>query len=252
LRGGQDDLENYFEEERRVKGSIYGVLMKLGSIDVVIDVGCGDSTRGILSAVPDSFVMCVDVRPRRIESGSGERLDVVVADARSLPLRSGCCSAVSYVFTLHEIDPQTHRDVILEAKRVARYVVVAEPSPYGVELYEEFWHTYRDAAKSVGLFEEYKPREYWVSLLEEAGLQVLIERRIKWRTAVPKRVLEEIISSTVEEWKKMGVDRRYIERIRSILGSDKEFKWSDIYLIVGVKAEELLPLAACPRPAVNR
>jgi len=239
LRGGQDDLKSYFEEERRVKGSIYGVLRELGSIDVVVDVGCGDSTKGILSAVPDSFVICVDVRPRRIESGSGERLDVVVADARRLPLRSGCCSAASYVFTLHEIDPQVHRDVVFEARRVARYVVVAEPSPYGVELYEEFWHTYRDAARSVGFFEEYRPREYWVSLLEEAGLQVLIDRRIEWRTAVPKQILEEIISSTVEEWKKLGVDHRYIERIRSILRSDKAFKWSDIYLIVGVKAGEL-------------
>jgi len=251
LYGGRDDLESYFEEERRVKCSIYGVLRELSSIDVVVDVGCGDSTRGILSAVPGSFVVCVDVRPRRIESESGERLDAVVADARSLPLRSSCCSATSYVFTLHEIDPQTHRDVVLEARRVARYVVIAEPSPYGVELYEEFWHTYRDAARSVGLFEEYKPREYWVSLLEEAGFQVLIERRIEWRTAVPKQILEEIISSTAEEWKKLGVDPSYIERIRSILGSDKGFKWSDIYLIVGVKAEKPPSLTACPSSAVN-
>jgi len=236
--GGQDDLRSYFEEERRVKGLICGVLRELGSIDVVVDVGCGDSTRGILSAVPGSFVVCVDVKPRKIETRSGERLDVVVADAGSLPLRSSCCSAASYVFTLHEIDPQTHRDVILEARRVARYVVVAEPSPRGVELYEEFWHTYRDAAKSVGLFEEYRPRQYWISLLEETGLQVLIERRIEWRTAVPKQVLEEVISSAVEEWKKLGVDHRYIERIKRILQSDKEFKWSDIYLIVGVKAEK--------------
>jgi len=238
LRGGQDDLGNYFEEERRVKGSIYGVLRELGDIDVVIDVGCGDSTRGILSAVPGSFVICVDVKPRRIESGSGERLDVVVADARSLPLRSGCCSAASYVFTLHEVDPQTHRDAVLEARRVARYVVVAEPSPYGVELYEEFWRTYRDAARSVGLFEEYRPREYWVSLMEEVGLQVLIERRIEWRTAVPKQILEEMINSTVEEWKKLGVDRRYIERLKSVLQSGKEFRWSDIYVIVGARTEE--------------
>jgi len=229
-------LKDYFEEERRVKEEIYGVLMDLGSIRVVVDIGCGDSTRNILSALRNTFVICVDVKLKRIATEFMERYETIIADARYLPLRDNCCNIITLIFTLHEIDPQTHIDVILEARRVAKYVVIAEPSPHGVELYEKFWQTYRDAIRSIGLYEDYKPREYWIALLKEANLQILIDKIIKWRISTPKEVLKDIIKNIIEEWKNLGIEHKYIKSIKSILHADKEFKWSDILLFVGAKA----------------
>jgi len=34
-------LNNYFEEELRVKRQIYSVLTELGKVRVIVDVGCG-------------------------------------------------------------------------------------------------------------------------------------------------------------------------------------------------------------------
>jgi len=229
-------LENYLEEERRVKEEIYGVLMDLGSIRVVVDIGCGDSTRSILSTLQNTFVICVDVKPKTIATEFMERYEAIVADARYLPLRDNCCDIATLIFTLHEIDPQTHIDVVLEARRVAKYIVIAEPSPHGTELYEKFWQTYRDAVRSIGLFEDYKPREYWIALLKQADLQILIDKIIKWRISTPKEVLEDMIKNIIEEWGNLGIKHKYIESIKSILYTDKEFKWSDIFLFVGAKA----------------
>jgi len=229
-------LNNYFEEELRVKRQIYSVLTELGKVRVIVDVGCGDSTRDILLTTQSSFVICVDIKLKKIDIEFEERLETIVADARYLPLRDDCCSVVTFVFTLHEIDPQIHIDVILEARRVAKYIIIVEPSPRGVELYEKFWQTYRNAVRSIGLFEDYKPMEYWTALLNEAGLQLLIDRIIEWKIATPKEVLEDILKNIIEEWKRLGIEHKYIESIRSILYSGKEFKWSDILLLVGVKA----------------
>jgi len=67
-------------------------------------------------------------------------------------------------------------------------------------------------------------RKYWITLLKKAGLQVLIDRTIKWKTSVPKEVLGNIIKNIIEEWKHLGVEHKYIESIENILHSNKEFK----------------------------
>jgi len=235
LQGIHTILKNYFEEEHRVKRQIYSVLTELNETGIIIDVGCGNSTRNILLTTQSSLVICIDTKLKKIDTEFRERFEIVIADARYLPLRDDCCNIITFIFTLHEIDPQTHIDVILEARRVAKYIVIVEPSPHGVELYERFWQTYCNAVRSIGLFEDYKPREYWITLLKEAGLQVLIDRTIEWKTSVPKEVLGNIIKNIIEEWKHLGVEHKYIESIENILHSNKEFKWSNIFLVVGVR-----------------
>ncbi len=230
---------SYLAEEYRVRRQIYDSLMRLSRLDTVIDVGCGESTNAILSSTESSFVICIDVELRKVNVDSRERLEVVQADARYLPLRSDCCDAATFIFTLHEIDPRTHRDVLLEARRIARYIVIAEPSPYGVELYERFWRIYSEAMRSVGRFEEYRDKEYWATLLREAGFRIVFEEIVEWRVPVPKEVLSEIVRNIVEEWKRLGVDRRYVEDIESILRSDKEFRWSNITLLIGTRSSVL-------------
>lgn len=235
LRRIHTPLKNYFEEERKVKRQIYSVLTELNDVSIIVDIGCGDSTKDILLTTQNTFVICVDIR-LKMNTKFRKRLEIIIADAKYLPLRDSCCSIATFIFTLHEINPQTHRDVILEAQRVAKYIVIAEPSPRGVKLYKRFWQTYRNAVKSIGLFEDYKPKEYWTTLLKRANLQILINRIIEWKIATPKEILENIIENIVEEWKHLGIKHTYIESIKNILSSNKEFKWSNIFLLVGVKA----------------
>ena len=189
----------------------------------------------MLLAARSSFVVCIDVEPGAPGTRSRERLEVVQADASYLPLRSGCCGIATFIFTLHEIDPRSHRKTISEAKRVANHVAIVEPSPNGARPYELFRQTWNKAMRSIGRFEEYKTRKYWANLLSEAGLQVVLSRVISWRTNVPKEVLRNIVTEAVNQWKELGIDREYIKDLERILSIDQEFKWSDIIMLIGYK-----------------
>ncbi len=70
--------------------------------------------------------------------------------------------------------------------------------------------------------------------MRSAGLRIAFEEVIEWGAAVPREVLSNIIKNIVEEWKCLGVDRGYIEELKSILYSDKEFRWSSISLLIGI------------------
>ena len=56
-------LQDYLDEERRIKNEIYNALTGLGGLDIIIDIGCGESTSSLLLAARSSFVVCIDVEP---------------------------------------------------------------------------------------------------------------------------------------------------------------------------------------------
>jgi len=122
-------------------------------------------------------------------------------------------------------------------KEVTQCLIVVEPSPHGCQLYEKFAKIWREAMRSIGRFEEYQPLEYWVKVLELAGLKICSTKNVSWQHPVPFKVLETIIRSSIQEWRSLGVDYQHINVMLNFLNNAKYnvFKWSDLIVIVACK-----------------
>ena len=88
---------------------------------------------------------------------------------------------------------------------------------------------------SIGRFEDYQPIPYWKRLIESCGFKIVALKKIKQNMDIPPTVLEEIVQSTIEEWRKLSVESKYINKRKEFLEYAKKngMKWSDLILIVG-------------------
>ena len=89
---------------------------------------------------------------------------------------------------------------------------------------------------SISRFEDYRPESYWRELVEESGFEVIISRRVSWRAPLPPSVLGDIVRSTIEEWRRLSVDDRYVREMEDFLryAGSHGMVWSDDIIIVGV------------------
>jgi SAM-dependent methyltransferase len=97
----------------------------------VLDVGTGsaDLPRRLLEAVPALRVIAADIRPEvlalaRAWSRGVDRLTLIEADARSLPVADGSVDVVHSSLVLHHLDPPDAVLALREMRRVARAGVV--------------------------------------------------------------------------------------------------------------------------------
>jgi hypothetical protein len=161
------------------------------------------------------------------------RVPVVLCDFLDFPFRKRVAELVVFSFTLHEINPGLHASALRLTAEIAPRVLVVEPSPKGCGAYEEFAKIWRGAMRAVGRFEEYWPAEYWEALLEGAGFEILCRRTVKWNVDVPGEVLRELVSGTVEEWRKLGVPDPWIDALSELPEKYGGMRWSDIVVIEG-------------------
>ncbi len=91
-----------------------------------------------------------------------------------------CTYLVGMHFVLHEMDPEHHLKALASAKRVSKRILAFEPTLSGEEMFVRLWSIWRNAARVVGGFEEYRPPEYWLQLLKELSMNVIEVRIISW------------------------------------------------------------------------
>ncbi len=224
-------LDEYLREEGRVEREIWSVIDVRGK--TVIDVGAGESTKKLREL--GATVIAVDNDPEKVKGIVEMGVPLILCDFLQFPFRTRLADIVVFYFTLHEINPVSHYEAVSIACELAPRIMIVEPSPKGCEIYEEYSSLWREAMHSVGRFEDYRPIEYWKSLLEEAELKVT-SKTITWSSTIPPNKLEEIIKITVKEWKRMEVKQEYITRIKELLERAKEIgmRWSDINVLVGI------------------
>ena len=234
-----DALESYLRDLVRVENEILALVHRV-SPRTVVDVGVGDSTKSLTKRFT-GYLVVVDSDCRKLTSFASEHrgaeardLELVCADAASLPLRSSSIDLTMMHFVLHEMDPKRHLEVLASAKRVSRRILVVEPTPSGGEMFVRLWSIWRNAARAVGGFEEYRPPEYWLQLLEELGMDVIEVKVVSWRTYVPHEVLERMAASWIEDWKRRGVPEKHIRELEQFLkdAENRPLKWSDIVAIL--------------------
>ncbi len=222
----------YSEERRRIDREVWSFVEPIVKGKTVIDVGVGDSTKKLVKL--GAITIGVDRDLQKLKEASGFP---ILCDFLHPPFR-GKADVVVFYFTLHEIGPLLHTKAISIARELAPRIVIVEPSPEGNEVYNEYAELWRVAMYSIGRFEDYKPIEYWRSLLEGSDFRIS-SKTIRWRVNVPLDELKEIINATIEEWRRLRVKQEYIEGLKDLLKRAKEigFGWSDVNVLVGTQTQ---------------
>ena len=142
----------------------------------VVDFGAGESTRRLLQLGAD--VIAVDRDIERLKEFADAGVPVVACDFVDFPFRCRFADLAVFHFTLHEVDPVRHRDVVAMAHQIAPRILIIEPSPEGGPAFRRFYELWREVMESVGRFEEYRPLEYWRDLVESCGFEVEFAERV--------------------------------------------------------------------------
>ena len=87
---------------------------------------------------------------------------------------------------------------------------------------------------SIGKFEDYKPVEYWMRVLERSGFEILKAKKVEWRVDIPYRVFENLIEDTIVKWRELNVEMKYITELEGLLERVKRegIRWSDIHVLL--------------------
>ncbi len=160
----------------------------------------------------------------------------MACDFLNLPFRCRFADLAVFHFTLHEVDPTRHRGALTIAREIAPRVLIVEPSPEGCLAFRRFYELWREAMESVGRFEEYRPLEYWVDLVEAAGLEVEFAERVVQDSLIPMEELEEMSRETVDLWRRIGVPERLIRDMFEFPDYGEAaggMRWSDLLVVLG-------------------
>jgi len=199
----------------------------------VVDFGVGESTYRLIDLGADVIVVDIDAEKLRRHVDLGA--DLIRCDITDLPFDRRVADLAVFYFTLHEIDPVKHREIVSTARRIASKILVVEPSPEGCRAYRRYAELWREAMHSIGRFEEYKPASYWTGLVEGCGFKITVLKKIKQNKALSPSELKEIVDHAIKEWVKLSVEDKYIDGMRSFLSYAKKngMKWSDLTVIIG-------------------
>lgn len=240
LRKDHTAISDYFDDLKRVEGEI---LLMIAEINprTIVDIGIGESTRNFVSEFMRYFVG-IDIDYNKVVKfinslGALElhNLELVCADVLHLPLRSKSIDLAVLHFVLHEIDPKRHFRVLTEVKRTAKYVLIVEPLPNGTKLYQKFWSIWRKAMSAIGRFEEYRSVEYWLQLINQAGMHIIEKKVISWKSSVPYDVLKSLVRSWIREWMELGVPKEFVIQLEGEFLEEartKGFRWSDVLAVM--------------------
>ncbi len=228
--------KNYFEDnisdyERRKNKEIWSVINVKDL--TVIDLGVGESTKRLIDL--GARVIAIDRDANKLKKYKNPSVQLIKCDITDLPFNSRIANLAVFYFTLHEIDPIMHKEVISTIRRISSKIMVVEPSPKGCSAYRRYAKLWRRAMHSIGKFEDYRDISYWKELIENCGFKIVVLKKIKQNMVIPSKVLEEIVQTTIKEWEKMSVESRYIKELNEFLEYAKKngMKWSDLIVIIG-------------------
>ena len=140
---------------------------------------------------------------------------VLRGSATMIPASEGAYDAAIAMHYLHEIDPGFHAQVISEMGRVARRVVIVEPSPPADPLGKRIAALYARARRDEGRFEGYQPIEYWRKLLAIAKADVW-QQLITFTRVPPPHAVNETIALMLNALAIEQLPERYLDEVRAL------------------------------------
>ncbi len=221
----------YKKDQKRIEDEIWSLVNVRDSI--VVDFGIGRSTEKLVSL--GARVVAVDNDLRKIRKYSDLDIPLILCDITNFPLRNGLADLSVFYFTLHEVNPAMHEKVVSAAREISSKIMLVEPLPNGCPAYLRYAKLWREAMRSIGKFEDYKPGSYWERLIMKCGFKIIVSKIIKSNVNIPIHILEEIVHDTIEKWKELSVKNKYINRMKIFLeyAEKNGMRWSDLIVIVG-------------------
>jgi ubiquinone/menaquinone biosynthesis C-methylase UbiE len=201
-----------------------------------LDIGVGIKALSAKQMIEQKLkVVGIDIDPDCQVHGDELGFPVHICDACSLPFEDDSYDFSLAFFSLHEIDPKKHLDVLSEMKRVSKKVVIIEPLPNTDEVGKIYDNIWQEAMGSVGKFEIYQPMDYWVSLMSRLGHAKISQFQLKLTKKVTKANAENFCEQSIEHFKRLGVNNRYTLKIKDLAEKIKTYgmEHSDVILIVG-------------------
>lgn len=231
----KDNISDYESEKNREE--IWSSVNVKGL--TVIDFGVGESTEKLIDL--RAKVIAVDRDIEKLKKYNNLGIQLINCDITNFPSDNKFADLAVFYFTLHEIDPLIQKEVISATYRISSKIMVVEPSPNGCLAYQRYAGLWRSAMHSIGRFEDYQPISYWKKLIESCGFEIVVLKKIKQNTDIPPNVLEEIAQSTIEEWRKLSVESKYINEIYEFLEYVKKngMRWSDLIVMIGASQKAL-------------
>ncbi len=123
VKEAYEEIAKIFDESRTRPWKEILDLLKLSSLDRVVDIGCGCGANSlyIIDSLKPRHYVGVDVAINMLRRLRQHRdVDVLAGDVRYLPLRDSCTNSVACVATLHHV--LTRRDRIRALREILRIV----------------------------------------------------------------------------------------------------------------------------------
>jgi len=221
MPGDEKEFWNFVNEVLQIKGK------------KILDIGAGEEAQSAHKMIEyDGSVTILDNNKDRLNKHA---IPKIFGDASSIPLPDESYDIVTAFATLHEVPAEIHSKTIKEMKRVGKTIAIFEgyDAP-GNEEEKKLFDLIEALASSVGEVEKPMPREYWLSLLKESG----IEAKFRDYEFVYEYEKEENVRKMVEEsCKSRGYPKDLTEAYVKQLLKVRELKGKvskHCFLILGV------------------
>jgi uncharacterized UPF0146 family protein len=158
MPGDEKEFWNFVNEVLQIKGK------------KILDIGAGEKAQSAHKMIEyGGNVTILDNNKDRLDK---QNIPGIFGDAAHIPLPDGSYDLVTTFSALHEMPAEIHSKVIREMKRVGKTVAIFEG--YNAPVNEEekkLLDLAKELASSVGEIEKPMPKEYWLSLLKESGIE---------------------------------------------------------------------------------
>jgi hypothetical protein len=234
------DISAFQNESYRIDQQIWDTIA-LGPGERALFVGLANDGAWIKRAVEigvDATVVGDDATLPRIEALGAT---AIRGSATMVPASENAYDVAVAMHYLHEIDPGFHAHVVSELARVARRVVIVEPSPPADPLGKRIAALYGRAKREAGQFETYQPIDYWRKLLSivkaDVWQQLITFTRVPAKAAVNETITLILDALAIEE-----LPERYLDELRALAArSDAQLLPLSRIVLVGTAAGEPLP-----------
>lgn len=224
-------LSEYEKEQRMIDQKIWS-LPKIEK-GLALDMGVGDSTRKLIGL--DAKVVAVDSDLNNLIKQKNFDGMLVQCNVSYLPFKNSVFDLSVASFTLHEINPLLHLNVVSEMTRVSRKTMIVEPMPAQEHVNKRYDGIWCKAMHSIGRFEDYQEIMYWKKLMEKCNMRIVVCEKFRGKNRIPPQKVDELIKGTVTLMNSYYVSKKYIEEIKD-LGKDmrnKGMRRSSIGVVIG-------------------
>jgi ubiquinone/menaquinone biosynthesis C-methylase UbiE len=155
-----------------------------------------------------------------------------------LPFKDSVFDLAMTYFTMHEINPDLHLNVVSELARVSKKITLVEPNQGQDSIYRRYNDLWTRAMHELSKFEDLKELTYWKTLLEKCNFKLLTQEKITYQNQIPASEVDDFINNSTTAMKEYGVSRKYINEMKALAKDIKQkgMRLSDITVLIGEKS----------------